>query len=827
MRVLKKIILISLISVFIIASMGTLMLKFMANQGVPDYNESLRLSHMTSEVQVLRDRWAVPHFYAENEKDLYRAVGYVMAQDRLWQMDLLRRLTEGKLSELFGEVAIDNDTLMRSLRISEKSRSLLAKTEPEIMEALLAFADGINQYIENNYDRLPVEFTILGYKPEKWEPMHSYNLVGYMAWDLNSAWNTEVLVHRLKEKFGIDLTLSLLPKTESHPVIHPERRLTFQGPLPSSSLMESASLIKKLGLGVFSGSNSWAVSTKKSKEHGPILANDMHLGLSSPGIWYQMRMKVKDGLDVTGVALPGAPNIICGHNQDIAWGMTNVMVDGMDFYVEKINPDNENQYLLDGTWQDLKLVREEIWVKGQDEPVVRIIKYTHRGPIVSDLKGMEEAVSTRWTGNEDSNELKGTYLLNRARDFNDFREATSLFRSIHQNINYADKKGNIGLQTSAGIPDRNMKTGFFFLDGTKSENDWAGLVPFEELPYTYNPASGQISSANNRTAGPDFPHYVSLWFAPPHRINRIRELLNQKEKLGIQDMIRMQSDQTSLLALSMLDQIRAALSNASGLNPEEKKAVQYLALWDGVMDKESQAAAIFESLTISLVTNIFSDELGEELFDSFLGNGTLAGAALNNVFSGMSPYWADDIHTPSVQEDLNSIIVRSLKDGLNRLEGLLDNNIENWQWQRIHGLKLSHPLGSVKILDVLFGLNLGPIPTGGGSSTVSPYSYSMKKPFDSSFGSSQRHIYIPSDWDSSLVVIPTGNSGIPGSIHYLDQTLDFLANRYHPDYFTWELVKENARYQMIISGIDDETTSGTTSGTDNHGNEKKEEKKGH
>ena len=322
---------------------GFLILQNIRTSAVPDYNEETTLSGLDQSVTILRDEHAIPHIYAETETDLYRAVGFAMAQDRLWQMDLLRRVTQGRLSEILGKDQLNTDLMMRALRIQEKSQKILATSSPEIVAALEAYSDGVNQYIEKY--QLPPEFKVLQYKPEPWEPVHSINLIGYMSWDLSMGWGTEYFLHQLRVEVSDEKIAELLPDLKNHKTaIYPE--FGSIKPKGTETLLSATQNLKDLGAEIFNGSNNWAVAGKKSKTGMPLLANDMHLGLFAPGIWYQMHQVVEGKINVTGVVVPGQPFVICGHNDSIVWGMTNVMVDDLDFYAEKLNKDSTKYCLM-------------------------------------------------------------------------------------------------------------------------------------------------------------------------------------------------------------------------------------------------------------------------------------------------------------------------------------------------------------------------------------------------------------------------------------------------------------------------------------------------
>ncbi|MCK4881077.1 MAG: penicillin acylase family protein, partial [Bacteroidales bacterium] len=550
MKILKRILTIILVVIVLAVAGGMIFLNSVKTRAVPDYNSGVDLENLSAPVTVFRDSLGIPHIYADNEEDLYRTVGYVMAQDRLWQMDLMRRITTGRLSEVLDPGLVEADQLFRALDFPKKSRQVISQTNPDILLCLEAFTDGINQFISQNQKKLSFEFTMLGYKPDPWEIVHTFNLIGYMAWDLSSGWNTDMSLYKIQQVVSDTLFRELLPdmKFQGIPVF-PDYMSSNNTLELQSAMTDAIGIIDELGLQVFEASNNWAVSGKKSETGMPIMVNDMHLGLMAPGIWYQMHQVIEGELNVTGVALPGGPFIIAGHNEDIGWGMTNVTVDDLDFYLETINPADSNQYLLDGEWVDMRVVEEKIVVKGSEEPAIRINRFTHRGPVVSEFKGVKDRViSARWQGNEYSNELRGTYLLNRAGNWEDFREAVKTFNSVSQNIVYADRFGNIGLQTSAGIPIRHSG-GIMVYPGDTTLYDWQGQVPFEELPYSYNPECGYVSSANNKTVDDNYPYYIGSWFSLPWRIGRIREMLEEKEVMGTEDFKRMLRDQNSHFAM--------------------------------------------------------------------------------------------------------------------------------------------------------------------------------------------------------------------------------------------------------------------------------------
>ncbi len=785
-----------LVAVVLLVGLGYL--QHIKTKAIPDYNENILLSGISSDVEVLRDARGVPHIYASNEKDLYTATGYIMAQDRLWQMDLLRRVTTGRLSEIFGDKTIQTDLLMRALRIPEKSVIILDSLQPEMREALEYFADGVNQFIADNPDNLPPEFTILGYTPENWQAIHSVNLIGYMAWDLTSGWGNEFLLHKLKQQLG-DKIKHFIPNMSKHQdVVFSDFVLDSATITSTTDFLDQTAMLESLGANVFFGSNNWAVSAKKSVTGKAIFANDMHLGLFAPGIWYQIHLVIDGKLDVTGLTIPGAPAVVAGHNSHIAWGMTNVSVDETDFYKETINPENKNQYKLDGEWRDFELKEETIQIKdGKAQKIM--LQFTHRGPVVSSFKNInDEVISMQWLGFHYSNEIRSLYLLNRATNWADFRDAVKTFISVSQNIIYADTEGNIGLQTCAGLPIR-KGSGINVYPGDTSLYDWTGIVPFEELPYSYNPECGYVASANNRTVGDDYPHYISHWFSIPYRYNRIVEMLEAKEKLSVDDFKRMHADQKSHLAKTYLPDIIAEIKQMDDLNANEKIGRDSLNNWNTDMATNAIAPTIFEEFSFQMIKNILKDDLDSKRYNEILGNKLILFNFIQNTWKSDCELY-DNSQTSNVKETRSDIIRQSYRDAIASLENKYGENTNDWLWGNLHKITFKHPLGSVKILDILFGLNKGAYSVGGSWHTVSPYSYSLKAGFDAtSHGASHRHIFTPHDWDASLTIIPTGTSGIPASDFYCNQTQNYINNQYYTDLFSGDKIKETAKFYMKFS----------------------------
>ena len=791
-----KIILKSLLAIVVIAVVIVLILVGGIKRGaIPQYKGELIIPGLGTDVTVYRDERGMPHIYAANEHDLYYSTGFVMAQERLWQMDLIRRATTGRLSEIFGESMVKTDLFLRSLKMTDKSKMIINSEDPAINECMRAFADGVNTYISLQGKKLPPEFRILGYKPEQWKLEDIANIIGYMGWDLAAGnLTTDIFNYRLFNKLGYEKGSTLIPDFKAvTSYAFPDFRLSDTALKSAQDFISSMDKLKLLGIVSFSGSNNWAVSGKRTETGKPVLSNDMHLGLSSPGIWMQMHQVIPGKLNVTGVMVPGEPFIVAGHNEKIAWGMTNLMVDDIDLFAEKINPANKNQYFFNNEWKDMTEKEEIIKIKGGKADTLRL-SFTHRGPVVSGFRGIDDAtLSMRWSGYDMSDELKGVYQLNRASNWDEFRTALSSFKSVSQNFAYADVDGNIGLNTGGGIPIR-KGYGSIIRNGETDEFDWKGFVPFYQLPSSFNPETGYVSSANNKTVSDDYPYYISFRFYPPYRITRIRQMLDEKEKFGIADFKRMITDQHSYYAALLTPFILKLKEKQSAMDPVESASLDVLAKWDYDMKADQTAPTIFEFFRKSFSKNLLADELGD-LYSQLPGS--INDYYIYRILKTGPDEWVDNINTPA-KETLDDIIQKSFTDCIKDLSDSYGKDVNRWIWGSIHKITLAHPMAKVKILEKIFGLNSKEYSVGGSNHTVCPYTYSEGFRVDD--GASERHIFNTANWDESYTVIPTGASGVPASEFYLSQTQTYIDGKFYKDSFSADAVKASAKYTLVLKG---------------------------
>ncbi|MDZ7268763.1 MAG: penicillin acylase family protein [candidate division KSB1 bacterium] len=738
-------------------------------------------------VTVYRDGYGVPHLFAQNEEDLWRAAGYVTAQDRLWQMDLTRRTVRGTLAEIFGPEALPKDKFLRTWGFHHIARRLTQHISPQSRAALTAYAAGVNDFINSHRDRLPVEFSILGYKPQPWEIEDSIGLTRLMAFQLCYAWFCEAALGKIAEEFGDSLALELFPAVrENTPAILPASPGLATRVADFLELAQATRNQPGMPAGVL-GSNSWVVGPQRSRSGKPILANDPHLGLALPSVWYEMHLSAGD-FDVAGVTFPGAPGIVLGNNRAIAWGFTNGMVDDLDFYFEKLNPQNPEEYWNGQAWEKLIIRRERIPVKDADS-VDFVVRATPRGPLVSEILSVVRfdtlALAIRWSGFENSDELRTILGFNRARSWSEFQAAARHFAAPCQNVVYADTAGNIGYWACGAVPIRRDGRGYLPYRGWEKAGDWIGTIPFEQMPHAFNPPQHFLATANNRMQDRNYPYYLSVGWEPSSRIERITELLEQHAQVDTAVFADMQQDQFSKHAQYVLPRLLALLADTAagdsggGFDAAptglEQNALLLLREWDYVERVESVAAAIFNVWSLEFLRATLRDELGDSLFQSYTQWSNLAVRSLEHFVSHPASPWFDDRRTER-RETAREIARQSLHTALAFLEKHFGGIIGDWEWGRLHQLTLAHVFGQRRPLDYLF--NVGPIPIGGSANTISKAEYHLSKPYAAVIGPSVRMIVDMAAPQVRLQVLPGGASGQPRSPHYQDQVKLWQQGRY-------------------------------------------------
>ena len=768
----------------------------------PKYSGHISIDGLNKSVDIYTDTYGVPHIFAQNEEDLFYAAGYYAARDRLFQMSVVNYSVRGELAYAFGDELISSDVYLRTWRIHDTAKKLVGELKKETVDLMGAFCAGINYRIKEVYNDLPIEFKLTGMKPPVWSPTIVTGYARMMAREMSSSWKPEIVFGAIENYFGKEKLKEIYPYySNSHPTIAQNNNV-LEKEIFSKLMDEELKLQKTLGYNSSaSGSNNWVISGSRTKSVKPLLANDPHLEFTQPPRWYEMHLK-GGRFNISGLCLAGIPMPIIGQNENIAWGFTNSMVDDMDFFIEKINPENENQYLYDDEWKDMKIIKETIKLRNNRDTTVTI-RLTHHGPIITDvhslLKGENTALSMAWTGNWLTKEIDGLFGLATAKNWNDFSRALKDFGVPGQNIIYADVHGNIGWRPAVFLPIRKEGSSLIPRPGHNSEYDWNGRVPYKEMPYLLNPKKGYIATANNKTIGDTFPYYISGLWADPSRAQQIIKRLDTLDAANVEDMKSIQLDYTSLFAREITPLLLSVKTGDE--TGKHKEAINILENWDFVESPESKGALIFHSVLRQVVISIFGDELdllGDKYLDAFTSMKYLHNRSLRKILAEGNSSWIDDITTRNKIETLEEILTRSFIKGVNDIEMIAGHNINNWEWGRAHYLTHNHKIGSKKILDWIFGLNVGPYPSGGSDKSPNAGSYSFRDPYAQTAGASMRRVVDFSNLNETQQIIPTGQSGLYNSPHYKDQADLYHNGKYRTTWFNESHIRKSNEFKRLV-----------------------------
>ena len=807
MTFIKRLILAIVIFVLILGLLGFGSGVVLVRRHWPKVEGTIQIEGLKGEVTVIRDSWGIPHIYASNVHDLFLAQGYVQAQDRFWQMEFSRRIGSGRLAEILGKPAIESDKFIRTVGWHRAAAQDLEGLDAESLAVLKSYSDGINAYTTGNSGRLGLEFTLLGligtrFEPEPWTPYHTVTWAKVMAWDLGGNMNNELLRARIATHVGersLDILVPGFP--DEHPVI-----VEYQaGGATLDAIPEVAYQSFLFGEGEGIGSNSWVIAGSRTDTGMALLANDPHLGIQMPAIWYEMGLHCEPltavcPYDVAGASFPGVPGVIIGHNGSIAWGVTNLGPDVQDLYIERVNPQNPNQYEYQGDWLDMEIVQEIVHIAGQDDPEVVNVRITRNGPIINDVVGGAQddwtfgwqPLSLSWTALEggEMTLVRSVLLINQAQNWDEFRYALSLWDVPSQNFVYADVEGNIGYQSPGRIPIRSKGDGSIPVPGWTGEYEWVGYIPFDELPRAYNPPEGYIVTANNAVVGSDYPYFLSRDWDYGYRAQRIVDMIEARTSISIEDIQAMHGDSKPLWAQDVLPYITALSSD----HPRIAEAITLLQSWDGRSLRDSAAAALFESFRIQVVRLMFEDELGDLLYTRAAH--ALSQALVNELFDPNS-VWFNNINTAEV-EGRDDILLQALQSAVEELSAELGNDMSKWQWGSLHTATFTNAaLGQSGIGPIESIFNRGPVAVDGTIATVYNTSYSMASPYTVRTVPSYRQIVDLGDLSNSLAIHTTGQSGHPFHRHYDDMIDPWRNIEYHP--FLFERVNVEADAQNILT----------------------------
>lgn len=763
---------------------------------LPDYQGTLEQPELHQKVDIHWDNHGVPHIYANNKHDLYYSLGYVHAQDRLWQMTLNQMAAEGRFAEFLGKDLLPYDKLQRTLGFWRIARKIEKELSDSTRKQLQAYAKGVNTYIEEHPKSLPIQFTLADMQPIKWTITHSIAMARLMAWELNLAWKSELSYAYLAEHLPSQKFSELLP--DSPFLSAKQQRDTSQGWATSlMPLLHKNEQLRKLTgrRGNHVGSNAWAVNAEKSDTDFPLLAGDPHLGLHMPGKWYEVHLNL-NGQNLSGATLAGAPIVVLGQNDHLAWSLTNMMLDDTDFYEEAVNPHNPEQYVLDTlagdpVYENFQYQEEVIKIKNADDTVFTR-RLTKHGPVISEVfpeqQYVEDRVITmRWTGQQTSNEIEALLTMNWARSFEEFQQGARKFKVPGQHFIYADKSGNIARLSLANIPIRSSNP-VTLREGWEPSQDWQGFVAYEELPSEINPERGWVANANNKVATTENDHYLSIYWEPGARYQRIQQYLQQDQVITAQTFRQMQNDPYSLFARDITNIILPVLKKASRTNQYSfDTSISYLENWDFSYGPSETAASILDVFLLKLSENTFRDEMTATVYNNFVKFSAIPERTIFRFLKDGSTFF-DNTNTENQVETQEQIIARSMDEAIRYLQTEFGSEPFEWRWEQLHTITLEPSLfgqaaddpdasAALKlIVDNL--LSKGPYPASGTSTTINNGEYSWNNPFDMILGPSIRRIIDFSDLSQTLSIIPTGQSGNPISQYYGDQTESWLNGQY-------------------------------------------------
>ena len=796
----------------------------------PRTRGTIQVPGLHASVEVLRDAQGVPQIYASDTHDLFFAQGYVHAQDRFWQMDFWRHIGSGRLSEMFGESQLETDKFLRTMGWARVVREELAALDPEARATLEAYAEGVNAYLaQRRGPSLSLEYAVLGlltpgYTPEPWSPLHSLTWAKAMAWDLGGNMKLELERAVLLRKLGTQRLAELFPAYPSdNPIIvggpYAARTGGFSyaaeldAALPALSRtgarLETLNLLLGGGLeGI--GSNNWVVSGSRTTTGAPLLANDMHLGLRIPSIWYEngLHCEVVGAacpLEVVGYSFAGLPGVIVGHNQDIAWGVTNVGPDVQDLYLERLNPQNPDQYEVNGQWVDMTIVEETIQVAGS-EPVHLTVRTTRHGPILSDVDdayaglaaaqagatGEPYAVALRWTALDPASIVRSELRLNQAHNWDEFRAALRDWDVPSQNFVYADRAGNIGYQTPGRIPIRASGDGRLPVPGWTDAYDWTGYIPFEELPSAFNPPQGFIATANNAVVGAGYPYLITTDWDYGYRARRIVDLLAATPKVSAEDIQRIHGDDYNAMGPLLVPLIEGLAFDEEESHLAE--TARLLEGWDYQNRLDSAPAALFNAFWRHLLLDTFADELPP----NWIPASSQAFTVVRQLVQDPANAWWDDLRT-STLETRDDIFKTAVAEAVAEVEEQLGKDPARWTWGALHTTTFKNEsLGRSGVAPIEALFNRGPFATAGGSSIVNATAWDPVLGYAVTWGPSQRMIVDLADFDRTLAVHTTGQSGHAYHVNYIDMADAWRTIQYFPLPWTREEVTALAVNRLVL-----------------------------
>lgn len=776
MRVVKVIVVLLLV---LFAATGIGVVTYL-NSVAPTYSGDLHLTGLEYPVEVYYDPYGVPHIYAETEADLYRAFGYVHAQDRLWQMELMRRIAPGRLSELFGDALLETDKFFRTTGIDQYSRKTASKldqiSDNQYVKNIKSYLDGVNEF--QQLGPTPVEYSVLGLEKEPFTIVDVENIMGYMAFSFAVAHKTDPIVQYLYTEHGPEylesLDLDVDPGTQLIKSFQPEQMLAIQ--------QHVEGILAPMPVGPWIGSNSWIVGPAKSESGAVLFANDPHIAFSQPTVWYEAHLELPDWQQYGHfIALQPFGTLL--FNQHHAIGLTMFENDDIDFY--HLQP-AENGYMYDGEIRPFA-VREEVIMVRDAEPVTIEVRSTVHGPVMTDVMDVDYPLAMWWEYlRHESNLQSIVYGLGRATTVNEVEAQVAKIHAPGLNVMYGDSAGNIAWWAAAKLPIRPEKShSKMILDGTDSSFEPEGYLPFEKNPQAINPPWGYVYSANNQPDSAEGGLYPG-YYLPEARAKRIVSLLESKETHSVTDFKSMLLDNRSLEA----DVVGEILAELVGT---DREYMQALASWDGSHGGDRSEPVMYHKLLFRTLEAAMADELGDS-FEGFVETHLFKRSVVTFISDADSPWW-DDIRTDEI-ETREQIVHEAYLQSVNELQDQFGD--EPWVWKEVHTLEHRHPLGEVEVLRSYF--NVGPFAVGASSGVLNNLMFTANGTgaYTVHAGPSTRRIVDFSNINQSMTVSPTGQSGNPMSEHYQDQAEMFIAGEFRPTWINRESIVNNSE-KLILS----------------------------
>lgn len=774
MKFLKRFI-VALIILIIIMVGG---IYFWLKSTTPKYSGNINIKGLHQPVQVTFDKFGVPHINAADSHDAYLALGYVHAQDRLFQMEMIRRVAKGTLSEILGKKLVPTDKKLRNLqfyKMANKSADLFFKTnDKQWQKDTRAYIEGVNAFVDKG--NFPIEFTLMDFKPGHFTIQDVYATIGYMAFTFTSALTQDPVASKIKNKLSEKYLKLFNLDSATMATMHKQ-------PDPVAELFPNFKEFQEyIPIPIWEGSNNWVVSKERSKSGHPILANDTHIAYAQPSVWYEAVLNFP-GQMISGYYLAGVPYAVVGNTGQHAWGVTIFPFDNMDIYKEKLNPDNSNQVWENDHWQDMTTDKEIIKVKGEED-VTYNIKVTRHGPVMNEaypnmVPDDKQPVTLWWALQHlDGTVIQALYYINNAQNMEEFKKGCSLIDLLGLNVLYADTDDNIAWWASGRLVKRqpyvNPST---ILDGASGKNEILGFYPFELNPQSENPEDGMLETSNDQPPAVNGETY-SGYYSPGYRASRAKLLLNSQNKWNCEEMKKIHLDNYSqrddMLVKLILNQVE--VDKFVSRNALYAQAIKALQTWDGKSDVNNVGVTIYTKMLYYILEQAMADELGEQSFKNSVGS-NLVRSAIERLFTDSTCIWWDNINTPK-KETRKEAFRMGLDEAITSLQQQLGDDVSKWRWGSVHVLTHIHPIGRKEPFDKIF--NVGPFEMDGTNEVINKeaFNYNVTGIYPVKSGPALRFLIDMANPTTKLTIIPTGQSSNFMSPHYADQAMMFVTGKY-------------------------------------------------